>query len=221
MKFELNFKRNNIPDEELLQDIRDVAMKLNLDKVSKLIYEKHGKFDCRTIERRFGTWNEAIRLAGLEATQLEQYTEQELFENILNVWMAKGKQPTRREMNEKSLSSISSGAYQRRFKSWVIALESFIKYMEESNASDEISVNLSVDFNLSNKKPRDPSLRLRYKVLKRDNYSCKLCGNSPAKNPNVVLHIDHILPWSKGGETIIENLQTLCQDCNLGKSDLL
>lgn len=196
-------------------------MRLNLCKISMPIYEQHGKFDSRNIARRFGTWNEAIELAGLEATPLEQYTEQELFENILNVWMAKGKQPTRREMNEKSLSSISSGAYQRRFKSWVVALESFIKYMEESNASDEISVNLSVDSNLSNKKSRDPSLRLRYKVLKRDNYSCKLCGNSPAKNPDVILHIDHIIPWSKGGETIIENLQTLCQDCNLGKSDLL
>jgi len=69
------------------------------------------------------------------------------------------------------------------------------------------------------KTSRDPSLRLWFKVLKRDNFSCKKCGCSPAKDPKVVLHVDHIIPWSKGGETVIENLETLCQDCSLGKSN--
>ena len=60
---------------------------------------------------------------------------------------------------------------------------------------------------------------LRYQVLKRDNYKCCICGASPAKDPSIELHIDHIIPWSKGGETVIDNLQTLCSRCNLGKSD--
>ena len=63
------------------------------------------------------------------------------------------------------------------------------------------------------------SNKLRYQVLKRDNFKCCACGASPAKNPAVELHIDHIVPWSKGGETILENLQTLCAKCNIGKSD--
>lgn len=57
--------------------------------------------------------------------------------------------------------------------------------------------------------------------IKRDNFKCCACGASPAKAPSVELHIDHIIPWSKGGETTIDNLQTLCSKCNLGKSDLL
>lgn len=61
--------------------------------------------------------------------------------------------------------------------------------------------------------------KLRYKVLKRDNFKCCACGASPAKDPSVELHIDHIVPWSKGGETTFENLQTLCSRCNIGKSD--
>ena len=61
--------------------------------------------------------------------------------------------------------------------------------------------------------------KLRYQVLKRDNFKCCACGASPAKDPSVELHIDHIIPWSKGGETTLENLQTLCSRCNLGKSD--
>ncbi len=67
---------------------------------------------------------------------------------------------------------------------------------------------------------RDPSLRLRFQVLKRDNFTCCQCGASPAKDSSVKLHVDHIKPWSKGGETVRENLKTLCLKCNLGKSNL-
>lgn len=66
---------------------------------------------------------------------------------------------------------------------------------------------------------RKVSDKLRYQVLKRDNFKCCACGASPAKDPSVELHIDHIVPFSKGGETVIDNLQTLCSRCNLGKSD--
>ena len=67
---------------------------------------------------------------------------------------------------------------------------------------------------------RDINLRLRFLVLKRDNFKCCICGRSPATTSNLELHVDHIQPYSKGGETVLENLQTLCSDCNLGKSDL-
>lgn len=66
---------------------------------------------------------------------------------------------------------------------------------------------------------RKISDKLRYKVMKRDNFKCCICGSSPAKDPSIELHIDHIVPWSKGGETIIDNLQNLCSRCNLGKGD--
>ena len=61
--------------------------------------------------------------------------------------------------------------------------------------------------------------KLRYAVLKRDNFKCKKCGIS-AKD-GAKLHVDHIIPVSKGGKTTISNLQTLCDRCNLGKSDKL
>lgn len=69
------------------------------------------------------------------------------------------------------------------------------------------------------KTSRKISDKLRYQVLKRDNFKCCACGASPAKDSMVELHIDHIIPWSKGGETTLENLQSLCSKCNIGKSD--
>ena len=71
------------------------------------------------------------------------------------------------------------------------------------------------------KASRNISDKLRYQVLKRDNFKCCACGASPAKDPSVELHMDHIIPYSKGGEATLENLQTLCSKCNLGKSDAL
>ena len=58
---------------------------------------------------------------------------------------------------------------------------------------------------------------LRYDVMRRDGFRCQLCG-AMAKD-GVQLHVDHILPVSKGGKTEISNLRTLCERCNMGKRD--
>lgn len=55
-------------------------------------------------------------------------------------------------------------------------------------------------------------------ILKRDNFKCVICGRTPKKD-GITLHVDHIIPVSKGGKTEPENLRTLCSICNLGKSD--
>jgi HNH endonuclease len=57
-----------------------------------------------------------------------------------------------------------------------------------------------------------------WQVLARDSWICKSCGRSP-KADGVTLHVDHILPRSKGGTDGLDNLQTLCAKCNLGKSN--
>lgn len=55
----------------------------------------------------------------------------------------------------------------------------------------------------------------RHNVFVRDNYQCKECGRN---NKQTTLHIDHIIPVSKGGRGNFDNLQTLCFDCNMAKS---
>lgn len=58
---------------------------------------------------------------------------------------------------------------------------------------------------------------LRYDILQRDGFRCVLCGRTA--QDGVKLHVDHIVPIAKGGKTISSNLRTLCEACNLGKSD--
>ena len=66
---------------------------------------------------------------------------------------------------------------------------------------------------------------LRKEVFKRDNYACKECGARKGdKKPDgskVVLHVDHVIPVSRGGSDMLDNLQTLCSDCNLNKNNLI
>lgn len=60
---------------------------------------------------------------------------------------------------------------------------------------------------------------LREYVKRRDHYTCQICGDNIYKNPDIILEVDHIIPVSKGGETVEYNLQTLCRTCNRRKSN--
>ena len=60
---------------------------------------------------------------------------------------------------------------------------------------------------------RRVSSEVRQKVWKRDKGKCVDCGSKEN------LHYDHIIPLSKGGGNSVENIQILCQICNLIKSD--
>jgi len=58
---------------------------------------------------------------------------------------------------------------------------------------------------------------IRWQVLQRDNWRCVACGRSA--DDGIILHVDHIIPRSKGGKDEIDNYQTLCHICNIGKSN--
>jgi hypothetical protein len=55
--------------------------------------------------------------------------------------------------------------------------------------------------------------RVRFEVLRRDNYTCRYCHATDAP-----LTIDHVLPAVLGGTDDPSNLVAACKDCNAGKS---
>jgi 5-methylcytosine-specific restriction endonuclease McrA len=64
---------------------------------------------------------------------------------------------------------------------------------------------------------------LRSFIKERDNHTCQNtpCGISVAREPHLLLEVDHIIPVSKGGMSAPANLQTLCWRCNRTKSNKL
>lgn len=215
-KFQLERVRAPVSDEELISDMRRVAELAGTNAVSFRLYSKSGRYHPSTVALRFGTWNEALFAAGLEITSERDIADERLFENLMRLWEHYGRQPRFREL-ARPPSVISSGPYQRRFRSWMNALEQFVAYANAQDARPPIPSEVTT----GRRTGRDPSLRLRFRVMKRDNFSCRACGASPALQPGLMLHVDHIKAWSLGGETVEENLQTLCKPCNLGKSSVI
>ena len=56
----------------------------------------------------------------------------------------------------------------------------------------------------------------RHRIFARDRYRCQYCGR---RGTAFDLTLDHILPKSRGGRTLAENLATACQVCNNRKGD--
>jgi hypothetical protein len=212
--FKLKPWNRGISNAELLADLCRVANMLGKKTVKYDEYKTYGLCASRTFETRFGSWNGALFAAGLEIVRRYDISDEELFENMEFVWRTLGRQP-RREDFKKPISIFSKGVYERRFGGWRSALEKFVAYAN-ADSPPALSARLPA---VSGASPRFPDLRLRWRVLKRDSFRCRSCGRSPAIEQGVVLHVDHIIPWSKGGQTAYENLQTLCERCNLGKSD--
>lgn len=217
-----------ISDQSLINDLKRVSKALVKETISTKDYSEHGKYRVQTILSRFGSWNDALNLAELQSTDYKVISDTDLFEEIEIIWVNKGSQPTTTDIR-KGISKYSLNTYLRRFGGWRSALKSFLDYINEDYVLQEnpqtskkektqiIKPNKSVPQHLTS---RDPNLRLKFLVMKRDNFKCCMCGRSPATTVGLELHIDHIIPWSKGGETVLDNLQTLCNDCNLGKSNL-
>ena len=217
MKFAVKKVNRNIPNEELLADVKNIASTYGLTTMSQDIYVQYGKFHPTTLIRRFGSWFKVLELCDLKPSRSRiNIPNEELFANIEHIWLTLGRQPKYSDI-QKPLSLFSVGTYEQRFGSWYNALDAFVIYMSEEESVIKPNVRINKD-GIKHTMKREPSARLKVQVLMRDGNRCRLCGvecNDGLHN----IHFDHIIPWSKGGETTLENLQVLCSDCNLAKGN--
>ena len=241
-----NQKRETLVDEDsFFEDLRQVAVDLGKESITTGEYDQFGRFSRSGCCRKYGSWNILLQKAGLKPTPYrlgkgKEISDEELFQDIERVWIKLGRQPTINDVKNGEFN-FAQNTFTRRFGGWRGALEAFVKYInsdsedgtEVSNedALGSISNELIVtDSNCqkpkqsnftTHKTRRDVNLRLRFRVMQRDKFKCCKCGKSPATDPTVIIQVDHVIPWSLGGETVMENLQTLCSECNYGKGNLL
>lgn len=158
-----------------------------------------------------------------------RFSDEECFDNLLKVWTFRGRVPRLEDM-ARPPSTVGIRPYVTRWRTWRKALKAFV---DRANSDAAASANQTVTLatppdaiepptrvNSSSGSAGDQrsiGVGLRYLVLKRDRFRCVVCGRSPAATPGLELHIDHILPFARGGKTVADNLRSTCRDCNLGK----
>lgn len=228
MKFELDESLRGAPDSDLLEDLCRCAKEIGRETITIAEYGGIGKVHPSTIQRRFGSWPRALSLAGLQPSRSKiGITDEELFQNIKSLWMGLGRQPRYAEVVTPS-SRFSAGTYENRFDSWSKALKAFVAWVNTdapvdlTRTPDEggLVAGAYIDTGISKRRSRrEISDRQRFRILVRDGFRCKSCGTSPLTKPGLELHVDHVLPWSKGGETVDDNLEAKCKQCNLGKGN--
>jgi len=208
-------------NEELLARLVALAHQLDRDELTQDDVRQNTSFSERVLQRRFGSWRRALELAGLRISNFgRRYTDDECFENLLRVWTHYGRQPKYEEI-EQPPSTVGPTAYEKRFGSWRKTLAAFVERVNsvtDTAPPSEPSNDRPLKPTTTPRREKVP-LRLRLKVLQRDRFRCVLCGDSPAGNPVCRLQVDHIVPVSKNGKTVMDNLRSLCGSCNIGRSN--
>jgi hypothetical protein len=229
----------------LLAELENLAQQ---DRTGILTFDRYrklgGSYSIGTFQKHFGSWRAAVEKIGRLYGHIGKYSNEELFDEIQRLWEMYGRQPTYKDMNRDG--SISSKAFQNRFGTWIRAIYAFCEDRSPNNENIEDENPPIIDSRTSIEEepieqaaiqsdksisehsetiildtPRSPSLRLRFQVMKRDNFRCVRCGRSPANHLGLELEIDHNTPYSQGGPTVLDNLRTLCKDCNRGKSNIM
>lgn len=240
MDFKFQRRRlNEMPEAKILEELEKAAKYFNYIEFGRRDFDKIATISSSTVRKHFdGSWTKGLDALKkcLQQKRLDLsprpyapnriLSDKELFDEMEKVWNKVGQRPSRTEW-EASEPKISYNTYKKRFGGWTSACMKFIEYKMGTVILVDSEINLNSEEAVTSKSNgknkvvsgRTVPLSVRLKVLDRDAYRCVLCGRSPATDIGVQLHIDHKIPFSKGGGSTIDNLQTLCKDCNLGKSD--
>lgn len=221
-RFQVRLRNHRPSDRDIVEDLRRVARACGRRALSYAAYGERGAFGANTAARRFGSWNAALEAAKLPALIDRDIADRALFENLSRVWRKLGRQPIYRDLVKGGgVSRYAARAYLSRFGSWNRALIAFAAHVDGKPIARRGKETKARRRAQPRRHARRIGARLRSRVLIRDNCQCRMCGISPLKDPAITLQVDHILPWSKGGRTVLGNLQTLCARCNRGKGDLI
>lgn len=231
---------NKMPESKILEELEKAAKHFNYIEFGRRDFGKIASISSSTVIRHYdGSWTKGLKALkkhlqqkGLDLSSRPHapnriLSDKDLFDEMERIWQKVGQRPSRTEW-EISDPKISYNTYQRRFGGWGNTCLKFIEFkMGGAILADDFVLPDREDqktqqenkTEYKKENSRNVSLSLRLAVLSKDNFHCVFCGKSPATDLGTKLHIDHMEAFSKGGKSTLENLQTLCEECNLGKSN--
>ncbi|MGD2108502.1 MAG: HNH endonuclease [Phycisphaerae bacterium] len=212
-EFSLNAKVTRVSEKQMLDSLRAFAQQVGGRPFTTMEYDGWKDKVCHssTISDRLGSWRGALARVGIDkGVRARRYSPRDLMDNLERVWRELGRPPGKRSMTRHG-SGISERPYRARWESLRKACDALARFK-----GGEITEQELLGGTPSARARRALPLKLRWDVLKRDDYKCVACGARP---PDVTLEVDHIVAKSRGGKNELANLRTLCTACNQGKKD--
>lgn len=217
-----------IPREVLVEELRKVAAHFGGRRFSRHDFDRVAT-QCKgsAVLLQFGSWNEALKAVGAplrpHKPDRKQISNAQLLSELARIWRQLGHRPSKLEWDA-SNPAYSYTTYEQRFGGWINACAALVggetagfRHSEQASALARFSQSRQSRLRVGPESIRAVPLKLRLRVLSRDKFRCVLCGRTPALHAGVVLHVDHIVPFSKGGRTAEANLRSLCAQCNWGR----
>lgn len=215
-KFRLDAKMTRVTERQMLGSLRAFAEHCNGRPFTTREYDRWKDRVCHssTIYKRLGSWRLALARVGIEKSSVKswRYSPRELMENLEFVWRELGRPPGACLIARHGLH-ISPSTYRKQWGSLRKACLLLASFKKGKITERQLLGTTTTPFRPSR---AALPLKVRWDVLKRDDYVCVKCGGRP---PDVELEVDHIVPVSCGGTNDLTNLRTLCRRCNQGKKD--
>ena len=108
-------------EEDLIKNIKEVAIKLKRTPTLEEMKKPLSKYEEKTYYRIFGSWQQALKMAGLESKLYKKISEDELISNLQSITNKLGRLPHYKEI-KKPISKYAKGTYINRFGSWSKAI---------------------------------------------------------------------------------------------------
>jgi len=121
----------------------------------------------------------------------------------------------------KEMKGLDFGDLYNKYKNYTLNPDDLEKQISDLMANDEVENKKGIYEYVLDGNPKHLNLRQfspsqRTTLYERQLGICPLCGRYFTIDE---MHADHIVPWSKGGRTELDNGQMLCAECNLTKSN--
>lgn len=208
----------------IVAELRRIASITGKDTVTRADIETVGRMSYSVVNKRFGSLRKALEAARLQPRRYMKATDAELLNAVVELWEQTleqdGRRPYRADLKRYGFT-VSSDTIVRRFESWKRALTAAYDSVQPTRDVESPEQGAQLEPNTPDNvqaagTSRSVPLRKRFFVMKRDSFACRLCG---ASGRGVRLEVDHVTPVAGGGSDALDNLQTLCFDCNRGKRD--